>query len=387
MLLKNISFEKFKVTTKNFKIKNKVEKLLDYHSKQKLLKTFTKTYKYSFDRNKIKKFKNYSNYRIIGMGGSSLGIQAIYNFLNFKINKKFTFLNNLNANNLEQNDKKKTLNIIISKSGNTIETITNFNNLRNKKNNLFICENSNNYLRKLANKLKSEIIEHKNYVGGRYSVLSEVGMLPSILMGLDDRKFKNLDNLIKNKNFVDTLINSVSSTINFIKNKKKNSIILNYDYESEDLFKWYQQLIAESLGKKSKGILPVVSTMPKDNHSMMQLYLDGPKNSFYTFFDVINRKSRKKNNFFIFETHKYLKNKTLLDIKNAQKEATKKVFKIKKIPFRSIEVLNRSESSIGELFTFFMLETILLGNFLNLNPFDQPSVELIKAQTKKILSS
>ena len=253
MLLKNISFEKFKVTTKNLKIKNKVEKLLDYHSKQKLIKTFTKTYKYSFDRNKIKKFKNYSNYRIIGMGGSSLGIQALYNFLNFKINKKFTFLNNLNANNFEQNDKKKTLNIIISKSGNTIETITNFNNLRNKKNNLFICENSNNYLRKLANKLKSEIIEHKNYVGGRYSVLSEVGMLPSILMGLDDRKFKNLDNIIKNKNFVDTLINSVSSTINFIKNKKKNSIILNYDYESEDLFKWYQQLIAESLGKNLKA--------------------------------------------------------------------------------------------------------------------------------------
>ena len=86
------------------------------------------------------------------------------------------------------------------------------------------------------------------------------------------------------------------------------------------------------------------------------------------------------------KTHKYLKNKTLLDIKNAQKEATKKVFKIKKIPFRSIEVLNRSESSIGELFTFFMLETILLGNFLNLNPFDQPSVELIKAQTKKYLA-
>ena len=110
------------------------------------------------------------------------------------------------------------------------------------------------------------------------------------------KKFKNFDNLIKSRKFIDGLIDSVSSTVFYVKKKNFNSIILNYDERSEELFKWYQQLLAESLGKKSKGLLPIVSTMPKDNHSLMQLYLDGPKNSFYTFFDVIEKKSPKINN-------------------------------------------------------------------------------------------
>ncbi len=126
--------------------------------------------------------------------------------------------------------------------------------------------------------------------------------------------------------------------------------------------------------------------MPKDNHSMMQLYLDGPKNSFYTFFDVIGKKKKSKNKkTFFFKTHKYLNNKSLEQIKSAQKEATKIVFKKKNIPFRAFDILKRSESSIGEIFTFFMLETILIGKLLKINPFDQPSVELIKRATTKIL--
>ena len=109
--------------------------------------------------------------------------------------------------------------MVISKSGNTLETISNFNVLKDKKNNLFICETSNNYLRKIANKLKCEIIEHRNYIGGRYSVLSEVGMLPSILMGLNERKFKNYNNLIKSDKFINGLVDSVVSTIFYIKKK------------------------------------------------------------------------------------------------------------------------------------------------------------------------
>ena len=109
-------------------------------------------------------------------------------------------------------------------------------------------------------------------------------MLPAELMGLNPNKFRQLNLLIKNKQFINNLMSGVSSTLNYIKNKKYNSIILNYDEKSENLFKWYQQLVAESLGKKSKGLLPIVSNMPKDNHSVMQLYLDGFKKNFYTFF-------------------------------------------------------------------------------------------------------
>ncbi len=385
MLTQNINFSKFGVNRNYFKTKIFVKKTLKKYSKDNFFQSLSNRYIYSFSKKKILKYKKFNNFNIIGIGGSSLGIEAIYNFLSFKIKKKFNFYNNIDSNKFLQKKKIKSLNIIISKSGNTLETIANFNILNNKKNNLFISEKSNNYLRKLANKLKCEVLEHRNYIGGRYSVLSEVGMLPSILMGLKEEKFKNFDNLIKNTNFIDGLIDSVSSTIFYIKNKKFNSIILNYDERSEELFKWYQQLLAESLGKKSKGLMPIISTMPKDNHSLMQLYLDGPKNSFYTFFDVIEKKSSKINNSLILNSHNYLKNKSFLDIKIAQKKATQNVFKNKKIPFRSFNVLNRSENSLGEIFTFFMLETILLGNALKVNPFDQPSVELIKIETNKIL--
>jgi len=385
MRSKNIIFLKYGASSKN---KNKIKKTLIKIFDNRLIKSFSNKYIFNFNKSEIKKYKKFNNYTIIGIGGSSLGIKAIYNFLYFKIKKKFIFKDNLNTKIYKDNKNIKNLNIVISKSGNTLETITNFNNTKDKKNNLFLCENSDNYLRNLANKLKCEIIEHRNYIGGRYSVLSEVGMLPSILMGLNEKKFKNFDSLIQSKIFIDALIDSVSSTLHFIQKKKLNSIILNYDEQSDDLFKWYQQLVGESLGKKSKGIMPIVSTMPKDNHSMMQLYLDGPKNNFYTFFDVIeNKKNKIRSNKVILESHKYLKNKTLYQIKSAQKEATQIVFDKKNIPYRSFNLLNRSESSIGEMFTFLMLETILLGNFLKVNPFDQPSVELIKTQTNKILKN
>tara|TARA_B110000090_G_scaffold137360_1_gene151020 strand:+ start:867 stop:1832 length:966 start_codon:yes stop_codon:yes gene_type:complete len=321
------------------------------------------------------------------MGGSILGTEAIYDFLKKKIKKKITFVNNLNSNADYFKDKGINLNLIISKSGNTLETIANANTLiKNKDSSIIITENKGSYLTNLASQLKAEIFEHKNYVGGRYSVLSEVGMLPAELMNLNESKFKQFNSLIKNKIFVNNLINNVAGTLNLIKSGKYTSIILNYDEQSENLFKWYQQLIAESLGKKSKGLLPVVSSMPKDNHSLMQLYLDGPKKSFYTFFNALDNTVIKMNNNNILSSHRYLRNQSIEKIKQSQMLATEKVFKSKKIPFRSFRVLKRDEQSLGKLFCFFILETILLGRALKVNPFDQPSVELIKKETKKILT-
>ena len=167
---------------------------------------------------------------------------------------------------------------------------------------------------------------------------------------------------------------------------KKNSVILNYDESSETLFKWYQQLIAESLVKNNKVIFPIISSMPKDNHSLLQLYLDGPKNNFFTFFGFIKEKTNKIDNRNLFGKFSNLKNKSLSQITQAQRYATQRVFKRKQIPFRSFEVLKRNEESIGELFSFFVLETILLGRVMKVNPFDQPSVELIKTETSKILN-
>ena len=318
------------------------------------------------------------------MGGSSLGIQAIYDFMKPKIKKKFYFFDNLDSTNKIIKTKSKSLNLIISKSGNTLETIVN-ENIFSGNNKLYITENNNNYLRNTALRLKKEIIEHKNFIGGRYSVLSEVGMLPAELMGLNSNKFKRFDKLVSNRDFINSLLANVNMLYRLVKMGKTNSIILNYDESSYNFFRWYQQLVAESLGKNSKGVLPIISEMPKDNHSLMQLYLDGNKNSFFTFFDIKNYNSPKIKKKKIFSNYKYLKKHDLFSIKSAQKKATINVFKAKGIPFRTFEVLKKNEETLGELFTFFMLETILLGKMLKINPYDQPAVELIKKETKKIL--
>ena len=389
MISKNIIFNNFKLK-KDHIITKKLNKILkkELNTSSSLLNSFTTNYKYSFKKNIIKKYQNCKCINLIGMGGSILGMEAIHDFLKFKIKKKINFYNNLN-NQIKIEPNKKTINLIISKSGNTLETVSNFNlihKFQKKSKNVVITEDKSSFLRLLAKKLKAEIVEHKNYIGGRYSVLSEVGMLPAQLLGLNEAKFKRLNYLIKNKSFLNSLINNVSFIYRCVSNGKKNSVILNYDEASENLFKWYQQLTAESLGKKNKGIFPIISLMPKDNHSLLQLYLDGPKNNFFTFFGVTNEKTNNLNNRNLFGNFTNLKNKNLSQIIQAQRQATQIVFRRKKIPFRSFEVQKRNEETMGELFSFFVLETILLGRLMKINPFDQPSVELIKTETSKILN-
>ena len=388
IISKNIIFKNFKGLN-NINQNKKINKLLkkELIINHPLLNSLTNKYKYSFKKKDVKKLQNFKLYNLIGMGGSILGSEAIYDFLNHKIKKKFEFYNNLKSKNIAKSKNRK-VNLIISKSGNTLETISNFNLIlknQKKNKNVIITENKNNFLTLLAKKLKAEIFEHKNYIGGRYSVLSEVGMLPAQLMGLNERKFKRLNYLMKSKTFTNLLIQNVNFIYKCISKGKKNSVILNYDEKSENLFKWYQQLTAESLGKKSKGIFPIVSSMPKDNHSLLQLYLEGPKNNFFTFFNVMNDKSQKLESKNLFNQFSILKKKNINEIVNLQKRATENVFSRKNIPLRSFKALNRSEETLGELFCFFILETILLGRLLNVNPFDQPSVELIKAETRKLL--
>ena len=383
MFTKNISFKNFLIRKKNLTVKKNLNLILN--EKDQVIHSLSKFYKDSFNKKNIKHFNKKLDYRIIGMGGSTLGAHAIYDFLKKKIKKNFIFVDNLNA--FENKKAKKNLNnLIISKSGNTIETIVNANILVKKKDkNLFITEKKESYLSLLAQKLKAEIIDHNNYIGGRYSVLSEVGMLPAELMGLNYKNFRQLNNLVKNKSFMSALVSNVEATVYFLKAKKFNSVVINYDEQSTNLFNWYQQLVAESLGKEKNGILPIISVMPKDNHSVMQLYLDGFKNNFFTFFYSQENNSAKINNDSVLLEQKFLKNKDINQIMFAQKKATEIVFKKKNIPFRSFEIKKRDEKTLGELFCFFILETILIGKALKINPYDQPAVELIKKETKKIL--
>jgi len=125
--------------------------------------------------------------------------------------------------------------------------------------------------------------------------------------------------------------------------------------------------------------------MPKDNHSLLQLYLDGPKNNFFTFFSVNESKSSKIKNNKILNLDTYLQNKKISNILSANNQALENIFLKKKIPFRSFKIMKRSEETLGELFSFFILETILLGKAMKINPFNQPAVELLKNENKRIL--
>jgi len=360
-----------------------------------LLQSFKKDYFQDFSSPTIKKFSKYKNIIIIGMGGSALGAKSIYNFFKEKIKKDVFFFDNLDENLYLEFKKLKKLKsscfVIISKSGETVESITNlsilFSNFSLKNKLVFITEIKDSSIVNIANKLNAEIIGHKNFIGGRYSVLSEAGMFPAALMGLNIKKFKVLGKLLNDKNFISSLIQNVAYIFTLNSQGLKNSVILNYDSDLKDLSYWYQQLVSESLGKKGKGITTIIAETPKDHHSTMQLYLDGPKDKFFTFFNSENKKNNLKFSADIIKNNvKFLKNKKLRSIVNAQSKAVKNIFKIKKIPFRQISFNKKNEEELGTIFIFFVLETLLLAKLMNVNPFNQPAVEQIKVETKKILT-
>ena len=392
----NINIKKFK---KNIQKTKKAFDLLSddiYNSELPLLKSFDKSYEFDFSIHTVKKFSKYKNIILIGMGGSILGTKSIYSFFKKKIKKNVFFFDNpdVSLQSYYKNIKKikNSCFIVISKSGATLEVLTNFFTIFSKnlfKNKLIvITENKNSPLVELAVKHKAEIIEHKNFIGGRYSVLSEVGMLPSALMGLKIKDFKNLDKLLDDKYFISSLIHNVAYIHTLYSKGVKNSVLLSYDKKLNDLCYWYQQLTAESLGKKGKGITPIISHGPKDHHSVLQLFLDGPKDKFFTFFNCEEKSTQYK----IPKTNLsketiFLKKTSLESIVKAQSDGLQKIFKLKNLPFRKIIFKKINEKELGSCFIFLILETILLGRLMKVNPFNQPAVESVKTETKKIILS
>ena len=374
------------------KIINKILVSLDENNDA--IHSLSKKFNLNFRTSELIKFNKFKSIILIGMGGSALGAEAIYSFWKNKIKKKFFFLNNLDQFKIKEIKTnislKDSLFIIISKSGNTLETLINvnlFKNIINNKNAIIITEKKTNRLNTFAKKKKIFLLEHKDYIGGRYSVLSEVGMIPAHFMGLNIKYFrKNLLNFINSRE-KNILIENVIKLSHIYKNKKINSIIfLNYAPELNNFLYWAQQLIAESLGKNGKGILPVISTAPRDHHSLLQLYLDGPKDKLFYIFTLKNNQKMKTNKNVFGKKFIYAENKDLSKVKEAQKKALIQVLKNKNIPYQEIVINKKNEETLGELFSYFILETILIGKLININPFNQPSVEEVKALTKKHLS-
>ena len=400
-ILKNNIYSKYlnkklssKFNKKYLKIEREISDQID--EPESIYNIFSKNFRFNFKIRDLKKFIKYKNIVIIGMGGSILGSHAIFKFLEQKIKKNLFFFDNIDydkALSFKKKNKGSVLFIIISKSGNTIETISNFLFLnkikKNQKNLILVSERRNNALFDIAKKYNLFYVEHKDYIGGRYSVLSEVGILPAYLMGINIFSLrKNFEKFFlsikKKKNF---LKESTIQIANIIYQKKLNSLIfLNYSPKLEKFLYWCQQLIAESLGKKGNGFMPVISPVPKDHHSVLQLYLDGPKDKLFYIFSIIENTKKKIKVQKISKHINYLYNKDLLKIKDAQKEALIKTLKKNKIPFRELKIKKCDEETLGQLFAYFILETSIVGKILDINPFDQPAVEQVKKFTKIILN-
>ena len=309
LLTKNFIPKKFldKILIK--KLSEKFQKIIinifnEVIEEKKVLNILNDQFKFNFKTEDLKKFKKFKTIVIIGMGGSILGAEAIHNFLKKKIKKKIYFFDNLESEKLLKLKKNENLDkvlfIIISKSGNTIETLTNtflLNILKkDSKNIIIISEKKNNVLFSLSKKFNLFFISHKNHISGRYSVLSEVGVVPAYLMGLNIIKLRTkLKKYLKTRDKDFLRDSSVKLASLLYRKKFTNLIFLNYAPQLEKFLYWCQQLIAESLGKEGKGFLPVISNAPKDHHSLLQLYLDGPKDKLFYIFSLEQASNQKLN--------------------------------------------------------------------------------------------
>ena len=390
--LKNNSLKKLsKEYEKNFlEIKN------DIKNSKKTLNILDSKFKFNFKTKDLEKFRKFRTIALIGMGGSILGSEAVYNYLEEKIKKKIYFFDNLDEKKILKFKKKenlaKVLFLIISKSGSTVETLINAFTLniikRNSKNVILISERNNNILFSLSKKFNLFHFEHKKHIGGRYSIFSEAGIIPAYLMGANIFKLRSkILNFLKGKNKLFLRDSSIKLANLMISKKINNLILINYSPELEKFLFWCQQLIAESLGKQSKGFLPVVSNAPKDHHSLLQLYLDGPKAKLFNIFSFEGKSQTKKLNLKkIINRNNFLNQKKSSTVKIAQKNALIKAFKKNKIPFREFKIKKINEEVLGKLFSYFILETVIIGKLAKINPFDQPAVEQVKVYTNKLLS-
>ncbi len=343
-----------------------------------------------------KKISSHKKILVLGVGGSSLGGKTLSAL---KFQNKLEFLESIDPttikNCLNQIDFKNTFFLVISKSGETIETICQtlialeeIKKLKIKnfaKQFLFVTESETNSVAKIAKKIGAEITSHPNNIGGRYSCFSIVGMLPALLTGLDAKKIRSgakkvLENFLSENRITD----SCATQLSLYEQGFTNNVIMPYIDNLKNFTDWYRQLWAESLGKNNFGSTPINSMGTVDQHSQLQLYLDGPKDKFFTF---ITQK-KHPNDFAIkdLESCKTLfGGKKLSDIVKVEQDTTIEVLNKKKLPIRILEIEKLNEEVLGGLMMQMFLETILISYVKGLNPFDQPAVELRKDLSKKIL--
>ena len=380
----------------NFKIKNVCNNLpaLNIAKNSELLNlTIEKTE--SFKQHK-KKFV------VFGTGGSNLGARALINILVDQPNN-ILFFDNIDPlffqSQILKLDFATTGFIVISKSGTTPETLSQLGtivNIANEKNILntlynnmmVITEFKDSALFNIAKKNNCLLLEHQDDIGGRYSVFSNVGMVPAIIAGLNVKKIHEGVVKLLNKNDFTNAFKFAQMFKYSVSNNFSSSVLMTYSDGLNYFGKWYLQLWAESIGKQNRGVTALHATGTTDQHSQLQLYLDGPKDKFFTII-----KSNYKNKGLLIDSQlmkdesiDYLVNKKMGDLMHAEQDATIDTFKLNGFKFREIFIETINEENIGMLMANSIIETIAACIYFDVDPFDQPAVEQGKVLTKKYLS-
>ncbi len=352
---------------------------------------------------------------IIGIGGSTLGTYAIYNFMKYNkqynktLKKELFFFEstdpvNLNGT-LSQINLEDTLFIVISKSGTTIETISIFKYLMSitkiDKSNLLIITEDDSKLNTFAKANDINSFDIPKNVGGRFSVLSNVGLVPLYLAGF------NIDELLKGAKKISTSFFEQNDLYDHLIKKARTyyefkdvynvNAIFSYSQLLEGFNKWYIQLWGESLGKidvnhTNQGLTPIGLLGPVDQHSFLQLIVEGKRDKTVTFIKIKDFKDNTKiapTTLQGLEDLDYINNLDFKELINLQADATiasVKEYK-KDIPIDLIEIEEISEYEIGKLLFYYELLTSIVGKFLRINTYDQPGVEGGKIILKEMLKN
>lgn len=352
----------------------------------------------------ISRIQNFKKVLVIGVGGSSLGAKV---FCAIKSQNKVQFLESIDpdsiADSLQALDLANCFFLVISKSGETIETICQTliivellqQVLKNSQSIgqqfLFITDSTNNSLAAIAQKIGSKILFHPQNLGGRFSCFSIVGLLPAMLAGIDIKKLLNaakdaLDLFLKTNSKNCHIVESCAAQIFLYEKGFINNVLMPYIDNYKNFVDWYRQLWAESLGKNGFGSTPINSQGTIDQHSQLQLYLEGKRDKFFTFIT----KKEYETDFLVIDLpdcKTMFGGKKLSQIIAIEEQTTIESLNLKQLPIRQFVIKHSDEATIAALMIQIMLETIIIAKAKAINPFDQPAVELRKEMAKKLLKN
>lgn len=345
---------------------------------------------------------------VLGTGGSTLNPQAISALTQAHsgIDKRVYFIDTMDPfvidSYIEQLDLETTAFLVSSKSGGTVETLAQFLIFLNEYKKLgtefpgghffIISDPKDNPLRQMATKIGATILDHEELIGGRFSTFTNVGLIPAMVAGVDIEKFRAgakeaLQNFIKSDD--NQAIVSAALAIAFMEKGTNTSVVMPYTDRLVAFSTWYRQIWAESLGKAGKGSTMIRAVGSLDQHSQLQLYLDGPKDKYFTVItvDTKNKGAKIALDFDGISNVGYIKNKTAGDINAALQQATANTLVNNKCPVRQIQIGKLDEKTLGNLMLNMILETILTAQILEIDAFDQPAVEEGKVLARDILKA